>query len=105
MTEQEFSNFPSIDTMNHALRPLAIYGLVFCGLTFLFGLGIIMLLRYAEHGEIDWQGLAAFGSMFLLPLMQHFQNRHDIQRIDACAKADQARTAAPVEGRTQPAPT
>ena len=87
--EQDYPNLPSIDTMNHALRPLAIYGLVFCGLTFLFGLGIIMLIRYADHGEIDWQGLAAFGSMFLLPLMQHFQNRHEIQRIDACGRRNQ----------------
>ena len=86
--EADYPKFPSIDTLNHALRPLAIYGLVFCGVSFLFGLGMIMLVRYYEHGEVDWQGLAAFGSMFLLPLMQHFQNRHDIQRIDACARAN-----------------
>ena len=41
---------------------------------FLFGLGAVMLYRFALHGEIDLQGLAAFGSLVLLPMLQHFQN-------------------------------
>jgi hypothetical protein len=47
---------------------------------FLFGLGAVMLYRFALHGEIDLQGLAAFGSLVLLPMLQHFQNRHQIKR-------------------------
>ncbi len=52
---------------------------------FLFGIAAIMLYRYAVFGEIDWPGLASFGSLVLLPLMQHFQNRHEIKRDAANA--------------------
>lgn len=70
----------SVDLLNRALRPWAIAGIVAAAVLFLFGLGSIMLVRYAVHGEIDWQGLAAFITLVLFPVGQHFQNRHTIKR-------------------------
>ena len=70
----------SVDLLNRALRPATIAAIVAAAVFFLFGLAAIMLYRYAAFGEIDWQGFAAFGSMFLLPVMQHFQNRHSERR-------------------------
>jgi len=70
----------SVDLLNRALRPLAIAAIAAAAVFFLFGLGAVMLYRFALHGEIDLNGLAAFGSMVLLPVMQHFQNRHQIKR-------------------------
>lgn len=70
----------SVDLLNRALRPLAIAAITAAAVFFLFGLGAVMLYRFALHGEIDLNGLAAFGSMVLLPVMQHFQNRHQIKR-------------------------
>lgn len=70
----------SVDLLNRALRPIAIAAIAAAAVFFLFGLGAVMLFRFAIHGEIDLQGLAAFGSMVLLPVMQHFQNRHTIKR-------------------------
>lgn len=59
---------------------MAIAAIAAAAVFFLFGLGAVMLYRFALHGEIDLNGLAAFGSMVLLPVMQHFQNRHQIKR-------------------------
>ena len=59
---------------------MAIAAIAAAAVFFLFGLGAVMLYRFAQHGEIDLNGLAAFGSMVLLPVMQHFQNRHQIKR-------------------------
>jgi hypothetical protein len=70
----------SVDLLNRALRPMAIAAIAAAAVFFLFGLGAVMLYRFALHGEIDLNGLAAFGSMVLLPVMQHFQNRHQIKR-------------------------
>lgn len=70
----------SVDLLNRALRPVAIAAIAAAAVLFLFGLGAVMLYRFALHGEIDLNGLAAFGSMVLLPVMQHFQNRHQIKR-------------------------
>lgn len=70
----------SVDLLNRALRPSSIAVLLLVGALFLFGLGSIMLYRYAAFGEIDWQGLAAFCSMILLPILQHFQNRHALYK-------------------------
>ena len=81
----------SVDLLNRALRPGTIAGLAAAAVLFLFGLASIMLYRYAFFGELDWQGFAAFGSMVLLPMLQHFQNRHTIKR-DA-ANADNLRNA------------
>lgn len=69
-----------IELLNRALRPSAIAALVAAAVFFLFGLGAIMLYRYAVFGEIDWQGLAAFCSLVLLPYMQHAQNRSTEKR-------------------------
>lgn len=69
-----------IDAVNRLLRPATIYALVAVGVLFLLGLGTIMLIRYAQHGEIDWQGLAAFVTMVIFPLMQHAQNRSTERR-------------------------
>lgn len=70
----------SVDLLNRALRPMAIAGIAAAAIFFLFGLAAILLYRFATFGEIDFQGLAAFGSLVLLPVMQHFQNRHQIKR-------------------------
>ncbi len=66
----------SVDLLNRALRPAAIAAIAAAAVFFLFGLAAVMLYRFAAHGELDLQGLAAFGSLVLLPTMQHFQNRH-----------------------------
>ena len=70
----------SVDLLNRALRPLTVYALMFCGVVFLLGLGVIMLFRYANFGEIDWQGLVAFLGFITTFGVQHFQNRHQIKR-------------------------
>lgn len=66
----------SVDLLNRALRPGTVALIALAAVFFLFGLGGIMLFRYAVHGEIDWQGLAAFITLVLFPVMQHAQNRH-----------------------------
>lgn len=71
------------DTINALLRPMAVAALLAAGFLFLLGLGAIMLYRYASHGEIDWQGLVAFLGFITTFGVQHFQNRHDIKRIQA----------------------
>jgi hypothetical protein len=65
-----------IELLNRALRPSSIAALIVVAVLFLASLGAIMLFRYAVHGEIDWQGLAAFCSLVLVPWLQHAQNRH-----------------------------
>jgi hypothetical protein len=69
-----------VELLNRALRPGTIAAIAAAAVFFLFGLAAVMLFRYAVHGEIDWQGLAAFCSLVLLPLMQHAQNRHHEKR-------------------------
>ena len=69
-----------VDLLNRALRPMVIAAIAAAAVFFLFGLGAVMLYRFALHGEIDLQGLAAFGSLVLLPMLQHFQNRHQLKR-------------------------
>lgn len=66
----------SVDLLNRALRPATVAAIIAAAVCFLFGLGVIMLYRYATFGEIDWQGLVAFCSLVLPLVMQHFQNRH-----------------------------
>lgn len=68
-----------IDLLNQALRPSSIAALMAVGLVFLLGLASIMLYRYAAFGEIDWAGLTAFLVGVIGPVMQHFQNRHDLK--------------------------
>lgn len=68
-----------IDLMNAALRPTSIGLLVAVGALFLVALGTIMLVRYAIHGEIDWAGITAFMVGVVGPVVQHFQNRHDLK--------------------------
>jgi hypothetical protein len=87
-----------IELLNRALRPGAIAALVAAAVLFLLGLGAIMLFRYAIHGEIDWQGLAAFCSLVLLPYMQHAQNRSTEKRAGV---ADRPLAPAPP---SEPAP-
>lgn len=80
----------STEVLNANLRPLTIYMLVaLVGLFFLALMGI-MLWRYAMHGEIDWMGLTAFLGFVGTFLFQHCQNRHEIKRIDATARAANA---------------
>ena len=76
---EPYTPTPQIDAFNALLRPSVIYALAFCAVVFVLGLGMIMLYRYAIHGEIDWQGLAAFITLVLFPIGQHFQNRHQLR--------------------------
>ncbi len=64
------------ELLNRALRPGAIAALIVAGVLFLMGLGGIMLFRYAAFGQIDWQGLAAFCSMVLIPTIKWMNDRH-----------------------------
>lgn len=73
-----------IDVMNRGFRPSFVYALAAVGVLFLLGLMGIMLFRYAVHGEIDWQGFAAFCAMVLIPILQHNQNR-STERRAGCA--------------------
>ena len=68
-----------VDTVNKFLRPSTVAAIALMGVLFLGGLGTIMLYRFAVHGEINWEGLAAFCTMVLGPVMQQFQNRHSLK--------------------------
>jgi hypothetical protein len=67
----------AVELLNRGLRPGSIAALITVGVLFLAGLATVILYRYAVHGEIDWQGLAAFCTMVLIPYLQHAQNRHN----------------------------
>ena len=68
------------ETFNRLVRPGSAALFAFAGFVFLFGLGAIMLYRYASFGELDWQGLTAFVVGVLFPYMQHAQNRSTERR-------------------------
>lgn len=91
----------SVDLLNRALRPSSIALIVLVAVLFLAGLGSIMLFRYAVFGEIDWQGLAAFCTMVLLPVLQHAQNRHQLYK-DGRLTADRPLAQSPP---TEPSPS
>lgn len=83
------------DALNANLRPLTIYALVALGVAFFGALGSILLYRYAAHGEISWEGLTAFMVGVVGPVVQHFQNRNGLKRIQAWAQAQGQAQGAP----------
>jgi len=76
---EPFAATPIVDTMNRFLRPSTIGLLSLFGVFFVGALGAIMLYRYAVHGDLDWAGLASFGSMVVIPWLQWTAQRQDLK--------------------------
>lgn len=74
-------DFTNPDFLNKALRPWVIAALAMLAFAFLAALGAIMLFRYAAFGEISWEGLAAFITGVLGPVVRHFENRNGLYKL------------------------